>query len=324
MLKGLINMLSNADYIRLSLELHLFFARIMKEHSFFLQAAFTARDQTLIRQADTFRRDFDRFLADVVAVSNRVVSNTVLRSGEVVTPFTLKAEKATIFFTGVNIPTDLTQAELELEGNGMTGNPQLEQRVSMLNQRAMQLLPALIRFKEKILSDVLSCKLFTMNYPLLIEHIMREARLYLQMVQRLENRQAINLQREAYEQEAFWNRIMAEHSLFIRGLLDPTEHALIVTANNFACEFNELTAAAIQAMEKSLPLGEVTKESLRAVREIRGFKQQGTQGILECQIRSIIIPLLGDHVLREANHFLRLLEMFKTLRTSESGEQNPM
>ncbi|NLU54793.1 MAG: DUF2935 domain-containing protein, partial [Firmicutes bacterium] len=26
-------------------------------------------------------------------------------------------------------------------------------------------------------------------------------------------------------------------------------------------------------------------------------------------IRSIIVPLLGDHVLREANHFLRILMM---------------
>ena len=26
-----------------------------------------------------------------------------------------------------------------------------------------------------------------------------------------------------------------------------------------------------------------------------------------CQIRSVILPLLADHVLREANHYLRLL-----------------
>ena len=30
-----------------------------------------------------------------------------------------------------------------------------------------------------------------------------------------------------------------------------------------------------------------------------GFKRQGTEGILACKIRSIIIPLLGDHVLRK-------------------------
>ena len=31
-------------------------------------------------------------------------------------------------------------------------------------------------------------------------------------------------------------------------------------------------------------------------------------GIDACRIRSIILPLLADHVLREANHYIRLLE----------------
>ena len=44
--------------------------------------------------------------------------------------------------------------------------------------------------------------------------------------------------------------------------------------------------------------------------EISKFKAQGTQGLVECKIKSIIIPLLGDHTLREANHYLRLLKIF--------------
>jgi len=304
-------MLSGADFIRQSLDLHLFFARIMKEHSFFLQASFTPRDAALAQQADMFRQQFDRLLADTVALANGVASNSVLRSGEVFTPFTIQAEKLTSFLTGVNIPINLTEAETELIGDGLNKMcPELEQRVSALNQRAMELLPCLIQFKNKLLTDVLACKLFTVNYPLLIDHIMREAILYLHMVQRLQCREDINLEKNAYEQEAFWNRIMAEHSLFIRGLLDPTECNLINTANNFAGEFNKLTAEAIKAMDKTLPLKTVTNESLKATMKLRDFKRQGTQGLLECKIRSIIIPLLGDHVLREANHFLRLLETF--------------
>ena len=33
----------------------------------------------------------------------------------------------------------------------------------------------------------------------------------------------------------------------------------------------------------------------------------GVEGIEACKIRSLILPLLADHVLREANHYLRLL-----------------
>jgi len=306
-------MLSSTEFIRQSLELHLFFARIMKEHSFFLEVGFTPKDTNYIQQADSFRMEFDRLLADAISLSNGVVSTSVLQSGEVITPFTLKAEMATAYFTGVNIPINLTKSEAGLVGSNalMEGNPMLEQRIFVLNHRAMGLIKALAQFKTMILSDVLSCRIFTVNYPLLIDHILREAKFYFQILQRLQKREEINLERDMYEQEAFWNRIMAEHSKFIRGLLDPTENDLINTANNFGNEFDKLTAESKAATDKTIPISKVTEDSLKATIEIAKFKTQGTQGLVECKIKSIIIPLLGDHTLREANHYLRLLKMFE-------------
>lgn len=303
---------ASMDFVRQSLELHLFFARIMKEHSFFLELGFTPRDSMFTQKADDFRLEFDRLLGEVVSLSDGVVSQNVLKSGEVITPYTLNAEMASSYYTGLSIPTELTRREAGLTGgNGMTVNSMIEERVFLINQWAISLISALIQFKETILNSVLSCRMFTMNYPLLIDHIMREAILYLQMVQRIQNREKINIEREAMEQELFWNRIMAEHSKFIRGLLDPTENELINSANNFGNEFDQLTADSLAAMERTMPLKEVTQESLKATEALRDFKAQGTQGLLECKIRSIIIPLLGDHTLREANHYLRLLNIFE-------------
>ncbi|HAS92045.1 MAG TPA: DUF2935 domain-containing protein [Sedimentibacter sp.] len=307
-------MSTRMDFVRHSLELHLFFARIMKEHSFFLEVAFTPRDSNYTQKADEFRREFDRLLGEVVSLSNGVVSNSVLQSGEVITPYTQNAEAATSYFTGIRIPTELTQMEANLMGGGLTGfNPMMEERVYLLNQKAMALISDLIQFKSNILSNVLSCKMFTLNYPLLIDHIMREAKLYLTMIQRLQNREVVNLQQEAAEQEIFWNRIMAEHAKFIRGLLDPTEEQLFEAANNFGNEFDQLTREAVMALNSTVPLQQVTEDSLAATQAIRDFKVQGTQGILDCKIKSIIIPLLGDHTIREANHFIRLLRMYRNI-----------
>ena len=104
---------------------------------------------------------------------------------------------------------------------------------------------------------------------------------------------------------------MAEHSKFVRGLLDPTEDELINTANNFGQQFDELTREAREAMNQSMSISKVTDDSYEATVAISKFKEQGTQGLLGCKIKSIIIPLLGDHILREANHYLRLLKIFK-------------
>lgn len=303
---------TSMDFVRQSLELHLFFARIMKEHSFFLELGFTPRDSNYTQRADEFRMEFDRLLGEVVSLSNGIVSQSVLKSGEVITPYTLKAEMASSYYTGLRIPTELTQEEARLMGSDSAPfNPRIEERVFMINQWAIDLVTELIQFKANILRNVLSCKMFTSTYPLMVDHIMREADLYLQMIKRLQNREVINMEMEAAQQEMFWNRIMAEHSKFIRGLLDPTEEELFNTANDFGREFDELTLASKAAMDRTIPLAQVTDASLKATEAIRNFKAQGTQGLIECKIKSIIIPLLGDHTLREANHYLRLLKNFE-------------
>ena len=307
-------MLLNIEFVKQSLGVHLFFARIMKEHSFFLQTSFTPRDDSYTRKADAFRMEFDRLLGEAITLSNGVVNPEVLQSGEVITPYTLNAEMVTVYYTGVQIPTQLTQAEAGLTGGDMiTPSPMLERRVYTLNQRAINATASLIQFKTNILSNVSNCKMFTFNYPLLIIHIIREAELYLMQLRRLQNGEEVNLEREAHDLEFFWNRQMAEHAKFIRGLLDPTEDNLITLANNFGNEFDLLTAEAQAAMDETVPSASVTDESLRATEDLRNFKEQGTKGILACEIKSIIIPLLGDHVLREANHYLRLLKMFDTI-----------
>lgn len=305
-------MLSRADFIRQSLETHLFFARIMKEHAFFLQTSFTPRDEKFSRHADELRMAFDNFLDDCIALANGVISKSVIESGEIITQYTLEAEKLTRFYTGVPIETKLTQAEKGLRA-GTDFYPGLERKVFKLNRRAISLLDSIIQFKSNILNDVLSCKMFTLNYPLLIEHILREARLYRRLIQRLQSRDNINTQREAFEMEAFWNRIMGEHALFIRGLLDPTEEELFNIADQFGHEFELLTCEAKEAMDrtKSDDYSRVTEDSFQATLDIRDFKAQGTEGLLECKIKSIIIPLLADHTLREANHYLRLLKIFQ-------------
>lgn len=56
-------MLSDQRYVVLSLELHLFFARIMKEHALFLEAGFTPKNANLAREADRYKTNFERLLS---------------------------------------------------------------------------------------------------------------------------------------------------------------------------------------------------------------------------------------------------------------------
>lgn len=58
-----------------------------------------------------------------------------------------------------------------------------------------------------------------------------------------------NLEKEAFKQEAFWNKIVAEHAKFIRGLLNPAENDLYKVPDTFGNEFDVLTNEAIKAVD---------------------------------------------------------------------------
>ncbi|MBE1302698.1 DUF2935 domain-containing protein [Clostridium botulinum] len=304
-------MLSDIKFVRQSLELNLFFMRIAKEHSIFLRAGFTEKNPGLARQADMLKNQFSQLLVETIQLSYGIISPEVANSGELITDMTLDAEEETEYYTAIPIDTNITKMTANLiECTNVRQDSDIVMCVTELNQRAMFAAKQIASFKSKLLKDVLSCKVFTTNYPLLIDHILREARFYLRMLTMLQNRQEINMTQEVVDQETFWNRIMAEHAKFIRGLLDPTEVKLFNTANDYGKKFDELTIESQNLAESLGLLPNVTEKSLKATVGIRDFKKQGTEGLINCDIKSIAYPLLGDHVVREANHYIRLLKSF--------------
>ncbi|GAX88829.1 hypothetical protein EFBL_0443 [Effusibacillus lacus] len=45
--------------------------------------------------------------------------------------------------------------------------------------------------------------------------------------------------------------------------------------------------------------------------ELRNFKKTGFELIKNCRIRNVINPLLADHVVREAEHFLFMIRILE-------------
>lgn len=288
------------EYVRLSLELHLFFDRIMKEHSFFLEAGFLEKDQESKKIASDFQKSFSNILERAVVLANGNISKDFLETNEIITNNTLDAENKTSNLSGIRINTDIAMKEARLRSGSTIVNGQLLHNISNLNRETLPLIQSLIDFKNRILNQVLSCQMYTANYPLLIKHIINEAQMYHDLLSQVENKQPLTND-YLYKQELFWDNTMKEHAEFIRGLLDPSEEKLILTADQFAEDYKM-----ILQNYRNNPVS-LTNASINETLNFRNFKIAGEEGILNCKIKSIIIPLLSDHVLREANHFLRIL-----------------
>ncbi|MBQ7980751.1 MAG: DUF2935 domain-containing protein, partial [Oscillospiraceae bacterium] len=253
-------------------------------------------------KAEFYKNEFEKLLSQAVSLADGIISKKILDSGEIVTEFTYMAERQTEKFTGIHINSGITDRELRLRSGNSYSISGGYGQIRRLNRTALKLLDGLISLKEKILDNVLSCRMFTANYPLLIEHILREAKLYRKYIQMLETDGAVGMQ-SMKEVECFWNQIMMEHAMFIRGLLDPTETELMQSADMFTEDYAALLQSCRNAQIRTMNM-----DSLSETIKFRDFKATGTKGITDCKIRSLILPLLADHVLREANHFIRILE----------------
>jgi len=291
-------MLSSEAYISMSMEYNLFWVRIMKDHAIFIQSSLPAIQKQLTMQADRFRQQFDRLLTETIRLSNGAISGNALQSGQYVTRYTETSEQIVQQFTRIDTASNLTRMEYNIQPyNPASFTPQKEQEVSRLNQNILNHTNALADFKAFLLNAQASCNLFTFSYYADLDHIYHEALRYIEILNKLQNKDE-NL---TSNYMAFWNLNMAQHAKSMRGLFDPTETAYFNEANHFAELFESLMAKSAS--------GTVNVEAaLTNTKEISAFKADSTRGLIECKIKAIMSALFTDHCLREANHYIYLLQ----------------
>lgn len=102
------------------------------------------------------------------------------------------------------------------------------------------------------------------------------------------------------DEVVFWNRINSEHAAFAAHLLDPAERDLFLKADKLSVSFDNK----IPKSEKEMMIK--LSQSLKASKELDKFnKDARTAGKT---VKSIIHPVLLDHVIREGERSVKTLE----------------
>ena len=106
--------ISMKKYITTSLETHLFFGRIMKEHALFLQTGFPAGEMAYINKANWYRTAFEIVLWQTVRLADGMVGKDVLCSGEVANSHFLRT-------AGPHFPDSQGHIKRTVRGNSRAG-----------------------------------------------------------------------------------------------------------------------------------------------------------------------------------------------------------
>lgn len=181
--------------------------------------------------------------------------------------------------------------------------------------RLIEAVKDIIAFKAKLLRLLIQCKAEPgSNYPLLLDHIRREAMHFLDLLRTPVPEEPLFA---LLQEEVFWIRIMKEHIEFIIHLLDPSERELIQESEEFLKTFSRLleTARDLESMAQTRPnnfntVVRFTQDVIRNTTQLRNFKAAAFELAKLCEILSIIsTPLLLDHIRREADKFLSEMEV---------------
>ena len=294
---------NKTDYVTISLSLHLTFARLMKEHAFFLENSFMPKDKAFSDEAAYHKKKFEKLLSDTIALSDGMLPQCLLESGCILTKYTMQAEKRTEFLTGISINSAITSAERELTACSHPKiTPGTIYQVKRCNQYSIRILNGIIQFKERILKQVLSCQMAIGIYPTWLTHAIYEAKLYRRYIMNAETKYYFEYG-TAIQTEISWNQIMTEHALLTAGMMDPTEQNFI--QKNIA--LSDIFVQDTQRLKKSKShMSKLSQEMISQTIQFKELNESALQGILNCKIKSIILPLMADHMLRETLFYLYL------------------
>lgn len=205
----------------------------------------------------------------------------------------------------------------EIERRSITFTPQADpELIRRFNVEVHNAASHIWAFKRKVLGLILSCQLpGGNNFPLLVDHVSREAFYFRNRLEQLNTGRLDALPDAIINENVFFLRIMADHSKFIGHLLDPSERQLVEQARNFSHDFDQLLFQArdLDSMRPQSQTGPLLDQFLDqnriSVKSLRDFKKTARELIEACRIKSIIHPLLADHVFREAERFLFIIDM---------------
>lgn len=199
------------------------------------------------------------------------------------------------------------------------GNDTDPATIAKFNQEVHNAVSHIWVFKRKILGFILTCQMpGANNFPLLVDHTSREAFYFRNRLEELNQNKLEPLQDAIIDENVFFLRIMADHAKFINHLLDPSERKLVEQAREFSHDFDQLLFQA-KDLESMRPQSQTTPlltqfldQNRVSVKSLKDFKKTARDLIEQCKIKSIIHPLLADHVFREAERFLEIIDMFES------------
>ncbi len=301
-------MLSDDLYGQQSLINHLFYLRTIREFCVNIELSFYSWNKDYIEVANGFKARCEELGTIAIGLADNKIPTRVFESGSFVSNYTLDTELLTEKLFNINLNTDLTIKEMNLNTTDKLSsftNEELKQ-IDELNNNSINLAQNFIDFCGDILTELRKSNLFSYSYPLFYNYMIEETTLYMNDLKRIQNK--TNADPTFVTSYEYWySNSMMQACKFIIGLSDPAQETLILNADNYRKIFSKQMDAYkdVSSPEKEKVLNDETIEHMK---NFISFLSKLIERILNSELYFIVEPLFFDNLLTEANYFLYLLK----------------
>ena len=301
-------MLSDILYGQQSLIDNLFYLRTIREFCVNIELSFYSNNKNYSEVANNFKTGCEELGTIAIELADNKIPTRVFESGSFVSNYTLDTELLTEKLFDINLNTDLTIKEMNLNTTNNTVSFTSEELkdISSLNDKAITLANNFIDFCTDILSSLKNNDLFSYSYPLFYNYMIDETTLYMNDLKRIQSKSGAD-PTFVTSYEYWYSNSMMQACKFIIGLSDPAQEALITNADNYRKIFYKQMDLYkdVSSPEKEKLLNDKT---IDYITNFISFLSKLIERILNKQLYFIVEPLFFDNLLTEANYFLYLLK----------------
>ena len=300
-------MLNNNQFITESLITNLYYLRTLREYCARIQVSFQQKAEEYIKRSEKLAKRCEEIGNRLVKLSNGNIPNDVLNSGIITTKYTLPAEELTEKLFDININTEITEKELNIEPGMASDDSELATTLENINTEIIELAREFVEFATLVQDKVKNQDIFTFYYNSLNSFMIEEIRIYIFTLERLN--QKLSFDPSFILDDEFWrNSFLYGVATFIRGEIDPIYQDVFNEANQFALEYQKIIKEYEEIEVTPENQQKMTIKSLELANRFKVFIENLLDKLLKKELYFISAPITKDNALTAVNYFIYNLE----------------
>ena len=303
-------MLDNKDIYEQSLVNHLYFAGSIRSFCSTIGLTFFKNNQDYIDRAVALGYRATDIVNKAILYMNKELATAVLDNDVYITPYTKELDLLTekLFDINLFIGVDKDISVLKTRGT-VEFNDETMAKIDELNKESMNLINDFKDFCGEIKTKLDSQELFSYLYPDFFSYMYDEISVYGRDIERIMSKKDYT---DFYLSEFtyYFNELMRESALYIRGFLDTINQDIFDMASFYVNAFANLTEKYLKKTDTNENL---SLETEKLVINYKKFVTDIIEKLLKAKIYFITPPITLDNFLTNINVYLFILKYARKL-----------